>query len=263
MGTGRLGWHCLAPSALATPPMLHRPARSALLLLHCRGGKGTCFAYGQTGSGKTYTMSPLPLRAAGDIFSIMQQPNFQGLSLHVRWAGVSVAADQRVSPTHLRLPACLSWMLHAGGFVDVTCLPADTCAAAATRSTAARCLTCSTGARSWRSGRMVGAACRCVLGCASGRGPRAGFSHRLSCTSMQTAKECQRRAGGSRLVWVKQAGQGCWACKICLVSPLLPLQVVGLREVGVGSLAVLQQLCDHAASARSTGSTGANDESSR
>ena len=30
--------------------------------------QATCFAYGQTGSGKTYTMQPLPLRAAADIF---------------------------------------------------------------------------------------------------------------------------------------------------------------------------------------------------
>ena len=50
-----------------------------------RGGKGTCFAYGQTGSGKTYTMSPLPLRAADDIFAIVAQPAFAGLALHVRW----------------------------------------------------------------------------------------------------------------------------------------------------------------------------------
>lgn len=50
----------------------------------CRGGKGTCFAYGQTGSGKTYTMSPLPLRAAGDIFGIVAQPAYGGLALHVR-----------------------------------------------------------------------------------------------------------------------------------------------------------------------------------
>jgi kinesin family protein 2/24 len=41
------------------------------------------------------------------------------------------------------------------------------------------------------------------------------------------------------------------------------VQVVGLREVAVGSLEVLRQLCDHSAAARSTGSTGANDESSR
>ena len=49
-----------------------------------RGGKGTCFAYGQTGSGKTYTMSPLPLRAAADMFAIMQQEMFANVSLHVR-----------------------------------------------------------------------------------------------------------------------------------------------------------------------------------
>ncbi|EFN51754.1 hypothetical protein CHLNCDRAFT_16969, partial [Chlorella variabilis] len=48
-----------------------------------RGGKGTCFAYGQTGSGKTFTMSPLPLRAAADIFSIVAQPSYSGLALHV------------------------------------------------------------------------------------------------------------------------------------------------------------------------------------
>jgi kinesin family protein 2/24 len=41
------------------------------------------------------------------------------------------------------------------------------------------------------------------------------------------------------------------------------VQVVGLREVAIGCLTVLQQLCDHSAAARSTGSTGANDESSR
>ncbi len=33
--------------------------------------QATCFAYGQTGSGKTYTMQPLPLRAAGDIFAYL------------------------------------------------------------------------------------------------------------------------------------------------------------------------------------------------
>ncbi|KAL4433699.1 hypothetical protein ABPG75_000140 [Micractinium tetrahymenae] len=118
-----------------------------------RGGKGTCFAYGQTGSGKTYTMSPLPLRAAGDIFSIMQQPNFQGLSLHV---------------------SC--YEIYGGKVFDLL----------------------------------------------NGR------------------KKLEVREDGRRRV-----------------------QVVGLRELAVGSLAVLQQLCDHAAAARSTGSTGANDESSR
>lgn len=52
---------------------------------------------------------------------------------------------------------------------------------------------------------------------------------------------------------------------MCTLLALLcpPSQVVGLREVLVGSLPVLQQLTDHAAAARSTGSTGANDESSR
>lgn len=118
-----------------------------------RSGKGTCFAYGQTGSGKTYTMSPLPLRAATDIFTIMQQPNFRGLSLHV---------------------SC--YEIYGGKVFDLL----------------------------------------------NGR------------------KKLDVREDGRRRV-----------------------QVVGLREVGVGSLPVLQQLCDHAASARSTGSTGANDESSR
>ncbi|KAL4450674.1 hypothetical protein ABPG77_001030 [Micractinium sp. CCAP 211/92] len=118
-----------------------------------RGGKGTCFAYGQTGSGKTYTMSPLPLRAAGDIFSIMQQPNFQGLSLHV---------------------SC--YEIYGGKVFDLL--------------------------------------------------------------------------NGRRKLDVREDGRR-------------RVQVVGLREVAVGSLTVLQQLCDHAASARSTGSTGANDESSR
>nr|UPW27182.1 kinesin-like protein KIN-13A [Allium cepa] len=39
--------------------------------------KATCFAYGQTGSGKTYTMQPLPLRAAGDIVRLLQQPVYR------------------------------------------------------------------------------------------------------------------------------------------------------------------------------------------
>lgn len=39
--------------------------------------------------------------------------------------------------------------------------------------------------------------------------------------------------------------------------------MVGLREIQIDSSEVLQQLVDHAAAARSTGSTGANDESSR
>ncbi|PSC68800.1 kinesin-13A-like isoform X1 [Micractinium conductrix] len=118
-----------------------------------RGGKGTCFAYGQTGSGKTYTMSPLPLRAAGDIFGIMAQPAFEGLALHV---------------------SC--YEIYGGKVFDLL----------------------------------------------NGR------------------KKLDVREDGRKRV-----------------------QVVGLREVLVGSLPVLQQLTDHAAAARSTGSTGANDESSR
>ncbi len=48
-----------------------------------RGGKATCFAYGQTGSGKTFTMRPLPLRAAEDIFSVLRSGQHPGLELHV------------------------------------------------------------------------------------------------------------------------------------------------------------------------------------
>eukprot|EP00803_Ostreobium_quekettii_P002186 evm.model.scf_360.1 EVM.evm.TU.scf_360.1 scf_360:11705-21458(+) len=47
------------------------------------GGKATCFAYGQTGSGKTYTMSPLPLKTAEDIFAALQLPEHDNLFLHV------------------------------------------------------------------------------------------------------------------------------------------------------------------------------------
>eukprot|EP00890_Picochlorum_soloecismus_P006454 jgi/Picsp_1/680/NSC_00674-R1_kinesin-like protein kif2a-like len=41
------------------------------------------------------------------------------------------------------------------------------------------------------------------------------------------------------------------------------VQVVGLKEIEVSGVHELSRLCDHAACARSTGSTGANDESSR
>ena len=41
------------------------------------------------------------------------------------------------------------------------------------------------------------------------------------------------------------------------------VQVVGLKEIEVSGVHELSKLCDHAACARSTGSTGANDESSR
>lgn len=47
------------------------------------GGKATCFAYGQTGSGKTYTMTPLPLKAASDIFNHLQLPENRGFNLFV------------------------------------------------------------------------------------------------------------------------------------------------------------------------------------
>lgn len=53
----------------------------AACLLLCM--QATCFAYGQTGSGKTYTMQPLPLRAASDIFSYLGFPEHGGLSLWV------------------------------------------------------------------------------------------------------------------------------------------------------------------------------------
>ena len=48
------------------------------------GGKATCFAYGQTGSGKTYTMTPLPLKAADEIFSILNgNREFKNFYLYV------------------------------------------------------------------------------------------------------------------------------------------------------------------------------------
>jgi len=47
------------------------------------GGKATCFAYGQTGSGKTYTMTPLPLKAADEIFGILGNREFKNYYLYV------------------------------------------------------------------------------------------------------------------------------------------------------------------------------------
>lgn len=41
------------------------------------------------------------------------------------------------------------------------------------------------------------------------------------------------------------------------------VQIIGVKEFMVDNIPVLQQLIDHSANARSTGSTGANDESSR
>eukprot|EP00201_Polytomella_parva_P021048 CAMPEP_0175048850 /NCGR_PEP_ID=MMETSP0052_2-20121109/6421_1 /TAXON_ID=51329 ORGANISM="Polytomella parva, Strain SAG 63-3" /NCGR_SAMPLE_ID=MMETSP0052_2 /ASSEMBLY_ACC=CAM_ASM_000194 /LENGTH=283 /DNA_ID=CAMNT_0016312965 /DNA_START=406 /DNA_END=1253 /DNA_ORIENTATION=+ len=48
-----------------------------------RNGMASCFAYGQTGSGKTYTMSPLPTRAAADIFGYLSRPEHSDIALHV------------------------------------------------------------------------------------------------------------------------------------------------------------------------------------
>jgi len=47
------------------------------------GGKATCFAYGQTGSGKTYTMTPLPLKSADEIFGILANREFKNYYLYV------------------------------------------------------------------------------------------------------------------------------------------------------------------------------------
>ena len=119
-----------------------------------RAGKGTCFAYGQTGSGKTYTMGPLPLRAAADIFALISAaPEYSTLSLHV---------------------AC--YEIYGGKVFDL----------------------------------------------------------------LNNRQRLEVREDGKRRV-----------------------QVVGLKEVEVKSIDVLMKLCDHSACARSTGQTGANDESSR
>lgn len=48
-----------------------------------RNGKASCFAYGQTGSGKTYTMQPLPVRAAADIFRYLAMPQHRDIFLYV------------------------------------------------------------------------------------------------------------------------------------------------------------------------------------
>lgn len=117
-------------------------------------GRGTCFAYGQTGSGKTYTMQPLPLRAAVDIFQISRTvPEFRDASLHI---------------------AC--YEIYGGKVFDLL-----------------------------------------------------NDRQRL-----EVREDAKRR-----------------------------VQVVGLKEIHVNTLEDLSRLCDHAACSRSTGSTGANDESSR
>ena len=119
-----------------------------------RAGKGTCFAYGQTGSGKTFTMGPLPLRAAADIFSVIEAaPEYSTLSLHV---------------------AC--YEIYGGKVFDL-------------------------------------------------------LNNRQR---LDVREDAKRR-----------------------------VQVVGLKEIEVKTLDVLMKLCEHSAGSRSTGQTGANDESSR
>jgi kinesin family protein 2/24 len=119
-----------------------------------KSGRGTCFAYGQTGSGKTYTMQPLPLRAAADIFRICESvEEFRDISLYI---------------------AC--YEIYGGKVFDL----------------------------------------------------------------LNSRQRLEVREDGKRRV-----------------------QVVGLKEIRVDNLVDLSRLCDHAACSRSTGSTGANDESSR
>lgn len=133
---------------------LYSRAVRPLIATVFRAGKGTCFAYGQTGSGKTYTMQPLPLRAAADIFNVIAAvPEFQTLQLHV---------------------AC--YEIYGGKIFDL----------------------------------------------------------------LNERQRLEVREDGKRRV-----------------------QVVGLKEVEVNGVQALGKLCDRAACCRSTGCTGANDESSR
>lgn len=119
-----------------------------------RGGKATCFAYGQTGSGKTFTMAPIPIRAAADLFSVMQRlPVYQEVDLAV---------------------SC--YEIYGGKVFDL----------------------------------------------------------------LNKRQRLEVREDGKKRV-----------------------QVVGLSEQIVPSVPVLNQVCEKAAGSRSTGSTGANDESSR
>ena len=166
-----------------------------------RGGKGTCFAYGQTGSGKTYTMSPLPLRAADDIFAIVAQPAFAGLALHVRWGRRRICVGALRRWRSLGEHVLVSKRLFSINTSDFASTPV------------------------------------CCLHC-----------HR-SCYEIYGGKVFDLLNGRKKLD-VREDGRR-------------RVQVVGLRDVEVASAGVLQQLCDHAAAARSTGSTGANDESSR
>ncbi|KAK2079510.1 hypothetical protein QBZ16_001904 [Prototheca wickerhamii] len=133
--------------------LLYATAIRPLISTIFRRGKATCFAYGQTGSGKTYTMQPLPLRAASDIFSVLSCADHSHMAL-----GVSC------------------YEIYGGKLFDL-----------------------------------------------------------LNERNKLEVREDARRN----------------------------VQVVGLKEVEVFDLETLEQLVGHSAAARSTGSTGANDESSR
>lgn len=63
--------------------MVYRKTVKPLVHTLFKAGKATCFAYGQTGSGKTYTMSPLPIRAAGDILQYLTLSQHQDVTLWV------------------------------------------------------------------------------------------------------------------------------------------------------------------------------------
>ena len=62
---------------------VYRSTVQPLVATIFKNGKATCFAYGQTGSGKTFTMQPLPMRAARDMFALLEDPQFADLSLFV------------------------------------------------------------------------------------------------------------------------------------------------------------------------------------
>eukprot|EP00891_Asterochloris_glomerata_P009247 jgi/Astpho2/9247/e_gw1.00138.16.1_t len=62
---------------------VYRSTVQPLVATIFRNGKATCFAYGQTGSGKTYTMQPLPVRAAADMFTLLADPKYEDMSLFV------------------------------------------------------------------------------------------------------------------------------------------------------------------------------------
>eukprot|EP00887_Chlorella_sp_A99_P004075 scaffold11.g4075.t1 len=150
-----------------TNDQLYSTAIQPLIATVFKNGKGTCFAYGQTGSGKTYTMQPLPMRAAQDIFRVLALPEYAHLRLHV---------------------SC--YEIYGGKVFDLL----------------------------------------------NGR------------------KRLEIREDGKKRVQARARGARAGGARSC---------VVGLKDFEVGSQDMLQQLMDHSAAARSTGSTGANDESSR